>query len=246
MAANKTPKDADKAASEIAAAAVEAVEPAETPEPADLPDIDDEETMFVDSMTATFSAIGTVEADELRANGSAIGSARAETFTATASAIGLANVDGDAHITVSAVPIVRTTGGATFSQAYASAVIVGGEMNVHQAATPVMISKSFDATQVLTCAVVTGEADIKRSTVGLLLTREANISEDSRVLLTTKGALIIAAALLGGFGFVAIAMVLSARRISQWRPQVTLPNIAEIREQIKHLNLQSLPWRRSA
>ncbi len=146
----------------------------------------------------------------------------------TASAIGLANVEGDAHISVSAVPIVRTSGGATFSQAYASAVIVGGDMQIHQAAAPVIVGKSLDATQVGAALMITGDTDIKRSTVGILLSRNANVSDDSRVLISTKAALIIAAAFLGGFAFVAIAMVMSARRVSQWRPHFDIPKLSEV------------------
>jgi hypothetical protein len=202
--------------------------------------------VFVDQLTATFSAIASAEADDIHASGSAIGSATAGSLTATASAIGLANIEGDAHISVSAVPILRTTGGATFSQAYASAVIVGGDMEIHQAAAPVIIGKSMDATQLGAAVVVTGDADIKRSTIGFLLSRNATVSDDSRVLLGTKAAIIIAAALLGGFGFVAIAMVMSARRISEWRPSINLPKLTELKEELKGLDLHSLPWKRSA
>ncbi len=199
----------------------------------DLLEPADEDAIYVDSLTATFSAIASAEADEIHASGSAIGSATAGSLTATASAIGLANIDGDAHISVSAVPIVRTTGGATFSQAYASAVLVGGELQVHQAAAPVMVGKTLAATQVGAGVVVTGDAEITRSTIGLLLSRSANVSDDSRVLLSTKGALIIAAALFGGFAFVAIAMIVGAQRVSQWRPDFSLPELPE------------WPWKRS-
>jgi hypothetical protein len=202
--------------------------------------------VYVDQLTATFSAIASAEADDIHASGSAIGSATAGSLTATASAIGLANIDGDAHISVSAVPILRTTGGATFSQAYASAVIVGGDMEIHQAAAPVIIGKALDATQLGAAVVVSGDTDIKRSTVGVLLSKSANVSEDSRVLISTKAALIIACAVFGGFAFVAIAMVMSARRISEWRPSISLPKISQLVEEFKGLNLQSPPWKRAA
>ena len=209
-------------------------------------DLETDEDIYVDQLTATFSAIASAEAEEIHASGTAIGSAHAGSLTATASAIGLANIEGDAQISVSAVPILRTTGGATFTQAYASAVIVGGDMEIHQAAAPVIIGKSLDATQVGACVVVSGDADVKRSTVGLLLSRNATVSEDSRVLLGTKAALIIACALFGGFAFVAIAMIMSAQRVAEWRPEISLPKLAQLKEQIKGLNLQSAPWRRSA
>jgi hypothetical protein len=218
----------------------------ETTDEETILDSDMEEAVYVDQLTATFSAIASAEADEIHTSGTAIGSAHAGSLTSTASAIGLANIDGDAQITVSAVPILRTTGGATFSQAYASAVIVGGDMEIHQAAAPVIIGKSLDATQVGAAVVVAGDADVKRSTVGLLLSRSATVSEDSRVLLSTKAALIIACAVFGGFAFVAIALIMSAQRVAQWRPEIHLPKLAELKEEIKGLNLRSPQWKRSA
>ena len=210
----------------------EITDTAETPE-AEVLGAEAEDAVYVDSLTATFSAIASAEADEIRANGSAIGSATAGSLTATASAIGLANIDGDAHITVSAVPIVRTTGGATFSQAYASAVIVGGDMQIHQAASPVIIGKSLDASQVGAAVVVTGDAQLAHSTIGLLLSRSATVSDDSRVLLSTKAAIIIACAFLGGFALVALALIMGAQRVAEWRPEIKLPE------------LPSLPWKKS-
>ena len=204
-------------------------------EPTVDPETDD--AVYVDSLTATFSAIASAEADEIHASGSAIGSANAGELNATASAIGLANVDGDAHITVSAVPIVRTTGGATFSQSYASAVLVGEELQIHQAAAPMMIGKTIDATQVGAAVMIAGDADVKHSTVGFLLSRNANVSEDSRVLLSTRAAVIIACALLGGFAVVAIALVMSAQRVARWRP-IDLSQLPELPK------MPDFPWSR--
>ncbi|MEI7815069.1 MAG: hypothetical protein WCJ13_09790, partial [Coriobacteriia bacterium] len=78
-----------------------------------------------------------------------------------------------------------------------------------------------------------GESAVTNGFVGVLLTPQANIAEDSRVLIGTKAALIIAAALLGGFGLVAVVMALGVRRVMSWRPQINvpqLPSIAEIQE----------------
>ncbi len=188
-------------------------------------DTEAEETVYVDSLTATFSAIASAEADEIRASGTAIGSAHTSSLVSTASAIGLANVEGDAQISVSAVPILKTAGGATFSQAYASAVIIGGDTQIHQAAAPVMIGKTLDATQTISCVTVAGDTKVTRSTIGLLFSRNAEVSDDSRILLSNRSALIIAAALLGGFGLVAVAMFLGAQRVSRWRPNIQLPEL---------------------
>jgi hypothetical protein len=91
---------------------------------------------------------------------------------------------------------------------------------------------------------VTGDADIKSSWVGIVISAKTTVSEDSRVLISTKAALIIALALFGGFGLVALAISLGVRRIMHWRPSISLPglpeipnlpNLAELQERFNHL-----------
>jgi F0F1-type ATP synthase membrane subunit c/vacuolar-type H+-ATPase subunit K len=163
---------------------------------------------------------------------SAIGTVSADTFSATGSAIGVASVDGDAAITASLSPAVLTRGTTTVQQSYVSAIIVGGgaETRVHQAATPLIIGKSVDMTQSGTCALVTGEADVKRSWVGVVISPKTTVSDDSRVMVSTTAALIIGAAVLGGLGLVAAAIVFGVRAAARrhaaaMRPSLSLPHL---------------------
>jgi len=183
-------------------------------------------------------AAGTLQVGDMKASFSAIGAAEAAALSATGSAIGSASVGGDADMTASAVGIVTAKGSASFHQAYASAFIAGGDTTISQAASPVIIGKSVSMEQGVGAVVITGDADFKRSWVGVLLAPRASVSEDSKVLIDAKAALIIAAVLLGGFGLVAVAIYFGARRVSQWRPSIALPqlpSLAEIRERIRQV-----------
>jgi hypothetical protein len=168
--------------------------------------------------------------DDVQANLSAMGSVQAGSLSATGSAIGAASIDGDATITASMVPALLTRGNTTVQQSYASAVIVGGGANtkVHQAASPLIIGKTMDISQSGACALVTGEADVKSSWVGIVLSPKTIVSEDSHVIVSTKAALIIALALFGGLGLVALALTIGVRRVMQWRPTINVPGIASL------------------
>ena len=167
---------------------------------------------------------------DVQANLSAMGSVTAGSLSATGSAIGAASVQGDATITASMVPALLTKGDTTIQQSYASAMIVGGGGNttVHQAVSPLIIGKTMDISQAGACMLVTGEADVKRSWVGIVLAPKATISEDSHVIISTKAALIIALALFGGLGLVALAVTLSARRLMRWRPTINIPGVKSL------------------
>jgi len=168
-----------------------------------------------------------LDGDDVQANLSVVGSVVAGSLSATGSAIGVASVDGDATITASATPVVLTRGDTTVQQSYVSAVIVGGGAGtkVHQAFAPLIIGKTMDVSQSGSCALVTGEADVKSSWVGIVLAPRAVISEDSHVIISTKAALIIALALFGGLGLVALALTIGVRRIMHWRPTISIPQI---------------------
>jgi hypothetical protein len=193
----------------------------------------------------TFHKVGPLAArrlvgDDVQANLSAMGSVQAGSLSATGSAIGAASVDGDATITASFVPALLMRGDATIQQSYASAMIVGGNGNtsVHQAASPLIIGKTMDVSQAGAVALVSGDADIKRSWVGIVLAPRVAISENSRVLISTKAALIIALAVFGGLGLVALAVTLGVRRVMAWRPTLTLPSLPDF-STIQH-KLQSM------
>ena len=167
---------------------------------------------------------------DVQANLSAMGSVTAGSLSATGSAIGAASVQGDATVTASMVPALLTKGDTTIQQSYASAMIVGGggNTNVHQAASPLIIGKTMDISQAGAGALVTGGADVKRSWVGIVLAPKATISDDSHVIISTKAAFIIAIALFGGLGLVALAVTLSARRLMHWRPTINIPGVKSL------------------
>ena len=178
-----------------------------------------------------FRTVGPIAAikfggNDVQANLSAMGTVSAGSLSATGSAIGAASVDGDAEITASMVPVLYARGETTFQQSYASAVIVGGaDMKLHQAAAPLIVGKTMGLSQSGAGVLVTGEADVKNSWVGIVLSPKTTVSDDSHVIVSTKAALIIAAALFGGFGLVALVMALGVRRVMRWRPSISMPSM---------------------
>ncbi len=176
---------------------------------------------------------GTLESERLQANLSAIATAQTGSLEAVGSAVGFANVSGDASLTASAAPIVYAKGDISVRQCYTSAVLAGGDMDISQAGAPLIVGKKLDVSQGGALVMLSGESMVSNGFVGILLTPKATVADDSRVLIGTKAALIIAAALLGGFGLVALVMVLGVRRVMSWRPQINvpqLPNIAGLQE----------------
>ncbi len=178
------------------------------------------------------------QAETLQANLSAIATAQTGSLEAVGSAVGFANVTGDATLTASAAPIVYSKGNISVRQSYTSAVLAGGDMEINQAGAPLIIGKQLNVQQGGALVMLTGESNVQNGFVGVLLSPKATVSEDSRVLIGTKAALIIAAALLGGFGLVALVMVLGVRRVMSWRPQISvpqLPSVADIQERLQRL-----------
>jgi len=171
---------------------------------------------------------GHVEGGSLQANLSAIATAQTGTLEAVGSAIGFVNASGDVSVTASAAPLVYSKGDVSVRQCYTSAVLAGSDMTISQAGAPIIVGKQLDVTQGGGVVLLSGEATVKNGFVGVLLSPKATVSDDSRVLVGTKGALIIAAALLGGFGIVALVMVLGVRRVMSWRPQISLPQMPNI------------------
>jgi hypothetical protein len=170
---------------------------------------------------------GHLESSSVQASLSVIGTAQAEEFEAVGSAVGFVSAGGDATITASASPIVHAKGDIHVRQAYTSAVIAGGDMEISQAFAPIIVGKQLSVHQGGGVVMLAGDAKVSNGFVGVLLSPRAEISDDSRVLLSTKGALIIAAALLGGFGILAVVVALSARRAMSWRPSIQLPDMPD-------------------
>ena len=143
-------------------------------------------------------------------------------------------------ITVSATPLVYAKGDVHLRQSYVSAVLAAGTMEVSRAGAPVIIGKKLSVDQGGGVVMLAGEAEVSRGFVGVLLTPNATISDDSKVLLSTKAALVIAAALFGGFALVAVVMALGMRRAVRWRPHIAMPampqmpDLARLAEHLRH------------
>lgn len=186
-----------------------------------------------DIVQANLAVVGTVTSETAEANLSAVGVAKTEDLTAVGSAIGVVTAEGDAEVNTSMVPLFVAKGDASFHQAYASAFIAGGTVDVRQGGSPIIVGKQLSVEQGGGLVMLASEAQVSRGFVGLLVSPNATVSDDSRVLLSTKAALIIAAALLGGFGIIAVVMVLGVRRVMQWRPQIHLPSMPSLAD-IEH------------
>lgn len=173
--------------------------------------------------------ISKVNAEDLQATFSAVGQVATGSLEATGSALGMTTVEGDATLTASAAPLVFSHGDATVQQSYASAVIAGGGAftRIRQSAAPVMVGKTMEIEQSAAVAMVTGDAKLKKSWVGIIVAPSVDVSDDSRVLIETRGALIIAASILGGFALMTLAMVFGFRRASnRLRSRMSPRNIA--------------------
>jgi hypothetical protein len=117
-------------------------------------------------------------------------------------------------------------------------MIVSGETKVHQAASPLIIGRVVDASQSGACAVLAGEANVTRSWVGMVLSGKTTVSEDSRVIISTKAAMIIALALFGGFGLVALVGWMGVRKVTSWRPTINVPGLPEFTSHLPNLNIK--------
>ncbi len=164
-------------------------------------------TYDADDLQANLSAVAVANAGDLQANLSAVGVAKTEWLESIGSAIGVAFVNGDAEISTSATPLVITKGDTDFHQAYASAMIAGGTVRVHQGGSPLMVAKKLKVEQGGGVVMIAGKAKVKRSFIGVLLARDASLSEDTRVLVTGKGAALISAAVFGGLAMLALALL---------------------------------------
>lgn len=179
-----------------------------------------------DQLSASLQAgtiAGSVQAECLDANLSAIASAKTGTLNATGDAIGIAQVEGDSATSMSVVGVATAKGSSSITQSYVSAFVASDQMSVRQAGAAALVARTVTFEQAGAAVAVAGDASVRRSFIGILLAGDADIAEDSRVLLNGRALLLLSLVVLGGFGIVAVAMVYSARRISTWRPVLSLP-----------------------
>ena len=166
-----------------------------------------------------------VEAPALKSSFSAIASADVVDLDTTASAVGLAQVSGDAHVTASYVGIMTAKQGGSIQQSYASAVIMGGDTAIRQAGAPLIIGRTMNIEQGGGGVLVGSDVKAKNSVIGVVISGRSEISEDSKVIIGTKAAVIIAAAILGGFAVVAVVMAMGTKRIADWGRGIKKPEL---------------------
>ena len=160
-----------------------------------------------ENLQANLACMATVHAENLQANLSALVVAKTDFIASVGSANGIMLVSGDADVNTSAVPILSVKGDVDFHQAYASAVIAGGTVEVRQGGAPLMLAKELKVKYGGGAVLIAGKAKVKHGFVGVLLAREAEMSEDTRILLDSRSALVVGAALFGGLALVAMALL---------------------------------------
>lgn len=158
------------------------------------------------------------EADDLTASMSAIASAKvAGPLSATASAVGVATVSGDVTANLSSLGAVATSAQANVNQSYAGMVASNGDLRAHQTLASTMIARTASIEQGAAGVVAGSQVQVRRGFVGLLLASEADLSEDTRVLLSGRSLGVMAVAVLGGFGLVALGVWLAGKQLAAMR-----------------------------
>jgi hypothetical protein len=175
---------------------------------------DDEMTMQTpgmpeDEMAGDESDV--LEVVAMHASMTAIGSVSTEEFDASQCAIGTAAVDGDASIGASLIGVL-SAGSVGVHQGGAAVMIVDGDVSIDQGAAQVVVARTVGIEQGGVGTLIAGEANLSRTWVGLMAARNATLSDDSRVVVDTRGALMIAGAVLGGLAMVAAAVSMGGRR----------------------------------
>ena len=160
-----------------------------------------------------------LEVVAMHSSSTVLGSVSAEEFDAQQCLIGSATIDGDASIGASAVGML-SAGSVGIHQGGAMVMVVGGDASIDQGGAQVIVARSAGIEQGGVGVLVAGEADLARSWVGIMAARNATLSDDSRVIIDTKAALIIGGLLFGGFGIVALAVLLAGRRIAMRLPHL--------------------------
>lgn len=191
-----------------------------------------DDAVDADVSEISFSAVQRASAQSMSATGSAIGVAKAESIDAIGSAIGMASVGGDLTTRFASTPLVNVHGDASIRQSYASALVAGGTVEMSQALAPIVAGREVHIDMGGGAAVVAGDVKVERGLIGVLIAGRAEVGDETRVLIGTRAALIIGGVLLGGFALLAVAGVLGARKLAEWRP-VDFDELAE-----------HLPWLR--
>ena len=189
--------------------------PDETPAgaPEDWPSQSDDGGVDVDVMYATSTAFGSAHVGELEAAQTAVGSA---------------SVDGDATFSASAVGML-TCRDVSMRQTYAGAIMAEGNATMKQSGASAILGERIEVNNGGAAMLWAQEVSISHGWVGVVAGKDVTISDDSRVLIDVKAALIIAAALLGGFGIIALVALVSGRRVASRLPRLSELKMPDLR-----------------
>jgi phage-related tail fiber protein len=160
------------------------------------------------------------------------GSTSSGPLAATQSAIGSATVSGDATLSASVVGSVSAKA-ASIRQSFAGAVMTEGDATVAQSGTPLIMAQRVDMQSGASCMVIGDEVTTRRSWVGLVASRHTTLTEGSRVIIDWKGALVLAAVMLGAAGIIVLLLWLVGRRLAHAASHLSerlphLPHLADL------------------
>lgn len=160
-----------------------------------------------------------LEVVAMHASSTVLGSISAEEFDAEQCLIGSATVDGDASIGASVLGVLSANS-VGVHQGGAAVMVVDGDASIDQGGAQVIVARSAGIEQGGVGVLVAGDAQLARSWVGVMAARNATLSDDSRVIIDAKAALIIGGLLFGGFGLVALAVLMAGRRVASRLPHM--------------------------
>jgi hypothetical protein len=108
-----------------------------------------------------------------------------------------------------------------------------GDAAVAQSATPLIMAQRVDMSSGASCMIVGDEVTTRHSWIGLVASRHTTLSEDSRVIIDWKGALILAAMMLGVAGVLVLLAWLVGRRVARAASHLSsrlphLPHLADM------------------
>jgi hypothetical protein len=187
----------------------------------EMPEEPTEETPEVEVIEEELSGFsGRVVVDSLTATTSAIGGVSTGALDASTSMIGGVSAGGDVDLQMSAVGVILAKQNVDFRQGWVNNVLATGDVSVTQGGNAMMIGRSATLENAGSAVVLAGDAKVNRGWVGMVIAGKTEVSEDSRVFITTRAALIIAAALFGGLGLVALAMLFASGKVAkEWSPK---------------------------
>lgn len=159
------------------------------------------------------------QASSLDATLSAIASARAGSINAGGSAIGIATVAGSADLATSAIGLITAKGDCNVRQSYVQGLITAEKADLDQTVVAGVLAKTITFDRSASVVTISNDAEVRSGMVGVLLAGRANVSEDARVLLTGRALAVLALALIGGLGLVAVAVAWSAQRLAAALPR---------------------------